>query len=42
MLVNRYSGLSLAVDEASTAGGAAVEQQPYAGRREQQWQIIPS
>ncbi|MER7569409.1 RICIN domain-containing protein [Streptomyces sp. NPDC097941] len=42
LLINRYSGLSLAVDEASTANAAAVEQQPYAGRTEQQWQIIPS
>ncbi|WP_199923855.1 RICIN domain-containing protein, partial [Streptomyces scabiei] len=41
LLINRYSGLSLAVDEGSTANGAAVEQQPYAGRAEQQWQIVP-
>jgi alpha-L-fucosidase len=41
LLTNRYSGLALAVDEASTANAAAVEQQPYAGRAEQQWQIVP-
>ncbi|WP_405654306.1 RICIN domain-containing protein [Streptomyces sp. NBC_00019] len=41
-LVNRYSGLSLAVDDGSTADGAAIEQQPYASQTHQQWQIVPS
>ncbi len=41
-LVNRYSGLCLAVDEGSTADGAAVEQQPYASLTRQQWQIVTS
>jgi alpha-L-fucosidase len=41
MLVNRYSGLSLAVDEASTANAAAVEQQSCTAQTHQQWKIIP-
>lgn len=41
ILVNRYSGLALAVDEGSTADAAAVEQQPYTSQTHQQWKIIP-
>ncbi|MEV1079633.1 RICIN domain-containing protein [Streptomyces sp. NPDC050211] len=41
-LINRYSGLSLGVDEGSTTDGANIEQQPYASQTLQQWQIIPS
>jgi len=39
-LINRYSGLCLAVDEGSTADGANIEQQPYASLTRQQWRII--
>ncbi|MFI8835117.1 RICIN domain-containing protein [Streptomyces afghaniensis] len=36
-LINRYSGLCLAVDEGSTADGATIEQQPYPSLTRQQW-----
>jgi alpha-L-fucosidase len=42
VLINRYSGLSLGVDEGSTTDGANIEQQPYTSQTRQQWQIIPS
>jgi alpha-L-fucosidase len=42
LLINRFSGLSLGAEDGSTAGGANIEQQPYASQTRQQWQIIPS
>ncbi|WP_308311422.1 RICIN domain-containing protein [Streptomyces sp. D2-8] len=36
LLINRYSGLALAVDEGSTANGAGIEQQPYTSQTHQQ------
>ncbi|MFE4869225.1 RICIN domain-containing protein [Streptomyces sp. NPDC056682] len=40
VLVNRSSGLCLAVEDGDTADGAAIEQQPYASLARQQRQSI--
>ncbi|WP_329467161.1 RICIN domain-containing protein [Streptomyces sp. NBC_01431] len=39
-LVNRSSGLCLAVEDGEAADGAAIEQPPYASLARQQRQII--